>query len=209
MAVSFTNLKLSVNKAVNTFEFNGTKIEVLKYLPIEDKKDLIQVAMQKSYENGLYNDILLDIYFHLNLVYLYTNLNITEKQREDEPKLFDKIESSGLMAAILGAMEESEYEYLRNSLDIAVKNQMKYKNSAAAVLQSIIQDLPANAAAAADIVNGWDPEKFQSVQDMVNLARQTGMNPPLPSVESTDEAPAASSEDKVVSFLEEQAKLEE
>ena len=71
--VSFTNLKLSVDKSVNTFDFNGTKIDVLKYLPVEDKKDLVQIAMQKSFEDGLYNNMLLDVYFHLNLVYLYTN----------------------------------------------------------------------------------------------------------------------------------------
>ena len=202
-SVSFTNLKLTVDKSVNTFDFNGVKIEVLKYLPIEDKKDLIQIAMQKSYEDGLYNDILLDVYFHLNIIYLYTNLNITDKQKEDEFKLFDKINSGGLMNAILDAMDEDEYEYLRNSLEKSVADQMQYKNSAAAVLQSVIQDLPANAAAAADIVNNWDASKFQSVQDMVNLARQTGMNPALP---QTTVVPTSA--ENVVSFLEEQAKQE-
>lgn len=203
--VSFTNLKLSVDKSVNTFEYNGTKIEVLKYLPIEDKKDLVQIAMQKSFEDGLYNNMLLDVYFHLNIVYLYSNLNITEKQKEDEFKLFDKLESSGLMDMILGNMDEDEYKYLYDSLERAVDNHMKYKNSAAAVVQSVIQDLPANAAAAADIVNNWDAEKFQSVQDMVNLARQTGMNPEIPSPIVQNEADAANN---VVDFLEEQAKQE-
>jgi len=203
--VSFTNLKLSVDKSVNTFEYNGTKIEVLKYLPIEDKKDLVQIAMQKSFEDGLYNNMLLDVYFHLNIVYLYSNLNITEKQKEDEFKLFDKLESSGLMDMILGNMDEDEYKYLYDSLERAVDNHMKYKNSAAAVVQSVIQDLPANAAAAADIVNNWDAEKFQSVQDMVNLARQTGMNPEIPSPVVQNEADAANN---VVDFLEEQAKQE-
>ena len=83
-------------------------------------------------------------------------------------------------------------------------NFLKYKNSAAAVVQSFVQDLPANAAAAADIVNNWDAEKFQSVQDMVQLARQTGMNPSIP--ESVNEAEPA--EAKLVNFLEEQAKLD-
>ena len=90
-SVSFTNLKLTVDKSVNTFDFNGAKIEVLKYLPIEDKKDLVQIAMQKSFEDGLYNNMLLDVYFHLNIVDLYSNLNITDKQKEDEFKLFDKL----------------------------------------------------------------------------------------------------------------------
>ena len=202
--VSFNNLKLSANKEVKIAEFNNTKIEVLQYLPIEDKNDLIQITMQKSFMDGYFNEILLDAYFHLNIIYLYTNLNITEKQREDELKLYDKIYSSGLMAAVLEQLPEDEYKYLYDVLQEQVDNFLKYKNSAAAVVQSFIQDLPANAAAAADIVNNWDADKFQSVQDMVQLARQTGMNPPIP--ESVETATPA--EANLVNFLEEQAKLE-
>ena len=202
--VSFNNLKLSANKEVKIAEFNNTKIEVLQYLPIEDKNDLIQITMQKSFMDGYFNEILLDTYFHLNIIYLYTNLNITEKQREDELKLYDKIYSSGLMAAVLEQLPEDEYKYLYDVLQEQVDNFLKYKNSAAAVMQSFIQDLPANAAAAADIVNNWDADKFQSVQDMVQLARQTGMNPPIP--ESVETATPA--EANLVNFLEEQAKLE-
>jgi hypothetical protein len=202
--VSFNNLKLSANKEIKIAEFNNTKIEVLQYLPIEDKNDLIQITMQKSFMDGYFNEILLDAYFHLNIIYLYTNLNITEKQREDELKLYDKIYSSGLMAAILKQLPEDEYKYLYDVLQEQVDNFLKYKNSAAAVMQSFIQDLPANAAAAADIVNNWDADKFQSVQDMVQLARQTGMNPPIP--ESVETATPA--EANLVNFLEEQAKLE-
>ena len=202
--VSFNNLKLSTNKEVKIAEFNNTKIEVLQYLPVEDKNDLIQITMQKSFMDGYFNEILLDAYFHLNIIYLYTNLNITEKQREDELKLYDKIYSSGLMAAVLSQISEDEYNYLYSALKSQTENFLKYKNSAAAVVQSFIQDLPANAAAAADIVNNWDAEKFQSVQDMVQLARQTGMNPSIP--ESVNEA--APAEAKLVNFLEEQAKLD-
>lgn len=202
--VSFNNLKLSTNKEVKIAEFNNTKIEVLQYLPVEDKNDLIQITMQKSFMDGYFNEILLDAYFHLNIIYLYTNLNITEKQREDELKLYDKIYSSGLLEVILEQLPEDEYKYLFNMLQEQTKDFLTYKNSAAAVVQSFIQDLPANAAAAADIVNNWDADKFQSVQDIVQLARQTGMNPPIPESAET----AAPAETNLVNFLEEQAKLE-
>ena len=181
--VSFTNLKLNINKDVNIVDFNGTKIEVLQYLPIEDKKDLVQIALQKSYEDGIYNDILLDIYFHLNIVYLYTNLNITDKQKEDEFKLYDKIKSSGLLDVILDGVDDMEYKYLYDSLEKAVTDHMAYKNSAAGVVQNIIQDLPGNAAAAAEFINSFDAEKYQNVQDMIRMAQSSGMTPPAPAPE--------------------------
>ena len=39
--VSYASLKLALDKNVNTFDFNGTQIEVKRYLPIEDKMDLV------------------------------------------------------------------------------------------------------------------------------------------------------------------------
>ena len=85
--VSYANLKLKVDTSVDTFDFNNQTIEVLKYLPIEDKYDLIMITLQKAEEDGIYNDIKLDMYFHLNLVYMYTILSFTEKQKENEAKI--------------------------------------------------------------------------------------------------------------------------
>ena len=41
--VSYANLKLKVDTSINTFDFEGNKIEVLKYLPIEDKYDFTKL----------------------------------------------------------------------------------------------------------------------------------------------------------------------
>ena len=63
--ISYANLKLKVDKSVETFDFNENKIEVLRYLPIEDKRDLISIVCQNAEENGIYNSLLIDTYFHL------------------------------------------------------------------------------------------------------------------------------------------------
>lgn len=202
--VEYNDLKLNINDLVQTFDFHNQSIEVKQYLPINDKKDLIQIALQKSEENGVYNQILLDVYFNLNLVYLYTNIEIAADLRGDEFQLYDEICSSGLLDLIIGSMNADEYDYLYKMMSEAIADHMNYKNSAAAVLQSIIQDLPANAAAAADIINNWDSSKFESVQDMLAMAKQTGMSPSIPEPQADMDSNA-----NVVSFLEEQAQLDQ
>lgn len=188
--VSFTNLKLKVNTEVNTFQFgeNKTKIEVLKYLPIEDKNDLIHIALQNAEEDGIYNDILLEMYFNLYIIYFYTNINFTDKQKEDPAKLYDQMQSNGLITSVIEAMDNDEYANLLTSLEVIRDANLTYKNTAGAVLQTIIQDLPRNAAAAAEIVNNLNPENFKEVQRLAQLANNTGMN-----------------NDKVVQFLQAQA----
>lgn len=189
--VSFTNLKLKVNSEVNTFQFgeNKTKIEVLKYLPIEDKNDLIHIALQNAEEDGIYNDILLEMYFNLYIIYFYTNINFTDKQKEDPAKLYDQMQSNGLITSVIEAMDNDEYANLLTSLEVIRDANLTYKNTAGAVLQTIIQDLPRNAAAAAEIVNNWNPENFKEVQRLAQLANDTGIN----------------NDSKVVKFLQAQA----
>lgn len=171
MKVSYANMKLKTDKSVKTFDFEGNKIEILNYLPIENKYDLIMITLQKSEEDRIiYNPLKLDIYFHLHLIYMYSNLSFTDKQKEDELKLYDCLKSSGLMDLCIEAIEEDEYSYLFEMIQNTVDNYMTYRNTAAAVLQSIIQDLPKNAQAAADIVNSFDKNKFKEVVDFAEYA---------------------------------------
>ena len=67
-------------------------------------------------------------------------------------------------------MQESEYNELFNYITEIMRNTLTYKNTAGAVLQSIIQDLPKNAQAAAEIVNSFDPKQYQAVVDFATAA---------------------------------------
>lgn len=163
--VSYASLKLKVNIDVNTFDFNGATIEVLKYLPVQDKYDLITIALQKAEQNGIYNELKLDMYFHLYLVYLYTNLSFTEKQKEDECKIFDCLTSNGFIEAFLGVMEETEYSELWDMMNIMKDSMLVFKNSAGAVIQSFVNDLPTKAESVAAIVDSFDPQKYKNVID--------------------------------------------
>ena len=168
--VSYTNLKLKTKEEIKEFDFNGSKIEVLQYLPLQDKIDLIDITCQKAREDRLYSPIKIDAYFHLHLVYLYTNLTFTEKQREDEYKLYDCLMSNGLIDGVLMNMNKKEYESLLNLLNQKIEDELKYNTTAAAILNQLITDLPKNAEAAKKIMDEFDPKKYQAVVDFATAA---------------------------------------
>ena len=168
--VSYANLKLKTVDEVKVFDFNGTKIEVKQYLPIEDKYDLVMVTLQKSLEDGIYNPIKIDMYFHLNMVYMYTNLSFTDKQKENEMKIYDCLESNFFINAMLAEIPEEEYTNLYEYMQDIIGDTLNYKNTAGAVIQSFINDLPKNAEIASNIVDSFDKDKYKEVIEFAKYA---------------------------------------
>lgn len=161
--ISYASLKLKTDVSVKEFDFNGNKYEVLNYLPISDKHSLINITLQKSREDNFYNALKIDMYFHLHLIYMYSNLVFTDKQKEDEEKIYDCLKSNGLLDKILEEIPENEYEDLLHFMEEEINNEMKYNTTTAALIGKFITDLPTQAQAAMDIVNNFDKTKFEEV----------------------------------------------
>lgn len=164
--------KLELAKVTDLIEmdWNGNKINITKYLPIEDKYDIVMITLQKSLENGIYNPIKLDMFFHLNLVYMYTNLVFTEEEQENETKLYDEMKSSGFMDKFLTYIDPVDYTEMQEDIDNIAELMMNYNCTAASVIRNLIDDLPANAEAAQSIVENFNPEKYQAVIDFAKAA---------------------------------------
>lgn len=169
--MKYSDMDLKINNKTNTVQINDNlTIEVLQYLPIEDKIDLIEIALQKAEEGGIYNELKLDMYFNLYLVYMYSNLEFTDEEKEDEYKLYNELESNEIINHVIAGMDEVEYQHLLDYLHIMQVNNEHYKSSVSALLQTVIHDLPKNAEAAANIVDNFDPEKYKNVVDFAKAA---------------------------------------
>ena len=166
--VTYASLKLKNKNEVETIDFEGHKIEILQYLPIEDKYSLVNVTLQKAKEGSIYNPVKIDWFFHLNLVYMYSNITFTDKQREDEAKLYDMLTSNGLMNAIINKIPDEEYQTLFNYISSLISDTLNYKNSLSGTISELVESLPDRAKQAEEIVNNFDKEKFQEV---INFAK--------------------------------------
>ena len=141
--VSFKNLGLKVDQGVKVITFNEQEIEVKQYLPVNDKLELISRVINKASandDNNFVNPVKIDMFFALEIIYTYTNLNITDKQKEDELKLFDTVLSSGLYHAVQDALPISEYSRIYSGLMDSVEAIYNYRNSVLGILDTISQD---------------------------------------------------------------------
>ena len=101
---------------------------------------------------------------------MYTDIVFTDKQKEDEVKLYDTLESNGLITEVVKNIPEEEYNKLFEYMDELIKLNMTYKQSAGALISSFINDLPKQAETAAKIVEQFDASQFQQVLDFAKAA---------------------------------------
>ena len=173
--VSFGTLKLKKQETTTTIKIADKDIEVLNYLPIEDKYDLIQATLQQSVEGIGFNEILIEMNFYLNVVFLYSNISFTETQKEDRYKLYDILESNGIINEIVNAIPVQEFKNLMDSFDLEKKRVGRENRSSAGILNNIISKLPNKAQETSDILKNIN---FEDMKDVVNFANELGINIP-------------------------------
>lgn len=140
---TFAKLGLTKNIEVKTFTYNNQEIEVKQYLPIQDRLELIgnvvnQVLATDS--NKFPNWLKLYMFLDLEIVFKYTNLTFTDKQKEDLPKLYDLLAGAGIFDTLHSVMPKNEYINLTMECEEALKGIHEYKNSAYGILETISQD---------------------------------------------------------------------
>lgn len=142
--ISYT--KLGINKEelnkVQTVEYNGQTIEVKQYLPVIEKSELITRVLNNSVDenNGYYNLLKMDMYLALEIVYAYSNISFTEKQKEDPAKLYDMLNASRVLNLIIGLVPEGEFYYLNKTVHEMANNIVAYRNSAMGIMERITTD---------------------------------------------------------------------
>lgn len=159
----------SIDKTNKVINFNGTDIEIVPYLSINDKYDLIMITLQKAFDKNVYNPFKIDIYFDLNVIYLYTNIVFDNEDRLDEAALYDTLNRSGLIAAVKAEIDSEELEYLKDCIYQLSKIITKYRNTFGAVVGGFIEQLPANMEKAKEIIGEFDLDKYK---DFLNMASQ-------------------------------------
>lgn len=136
--INFKDMGLEPIKDYETITVNNNEITVISYLPENEKYDLIMITLQKSYENGIYNPVLLNRYLLLNIIYSYTGIVFTDEDRADEAELFDILYTNGIIDNVLEVIGPDELESLTQLLYATKEEMIKYNLSIGGFLTGTI-----------------------------------------------------------------------
>ena len=144
--VPFSKLQASVDGcSIKTFFYdksgNEVYYEVKHYLPFKEKLEMItKIVNQSVDDNGFYNPMRVKLYTVLEVVFAYTNLSFTEKQKEDPFKLYDLLVSTGIFMNVLKEIAEHDWTDIQDNIKTTIDNIYNYRNSIYGILNSISQD---------------------------------------------------------------------
>ena len=91
-------------------------------------------------ENNFPNPIKIEVIGTLEIIMAYTNISFTEKQKEDVAKLYDLLDSNGVVNTIIAAIPEEEYNFVIDGIDDTIEAVYAYQNSILGILESVSQD---------------------------------------------------------------------
>jgi hypothetical protein len=139
--LAFSKLGLKSDNQVVELHINEQVIEVKQYLPVNDKLGLISRVINLSADqNNFANPVKVEVFGALEIIQAYTNLSFTEKQKEDVCKLYDLLESNGIIDKVINAIPKKEYDFLLDGINESIKAVYAYRNSVMGIMEIVSQD---------------------------------------------------------------------
>lgn len=139
--IPFTKLQLKKINESKEFTYNDQVIIVKQYLPIQEKLALIsRVINAAADEYNFTNPVKLDMYLALEIVFTYTNISFTEKQKEDIAKLFDLLDENKFFDKVIELIPEEEYSTLWEGVVELSESIYAYQTSVLGILDTVNRD---------------------------------------------------------------------
>lgn len=140
--VTYTKLGLKPNfDEIAVIHCGNEQIEVKQFLPLEKKLEVLTSIINNSIdERGFYNTARIDFNIKMEMLYAYTNIKFTDKQKENSMKLYDNFVVSGLMKQIWDLIPQDDRNWFEKHTNESIVSIMNYRNSVYGILDSLQTD---------------------------------------------------------------------
>ena len=141
--VPFSKLKCKINEDIKELKLSDDiTIEVKQYLPIQEKLKLIGRVVELAHEEdyNYSNPVKANVFTELEIVFAYTNLSFTDKQKEEPAKLYDLLVSSGTLNEILITIPMDEVTMICDAVSNSIESVYQYQNSLIGMVDNIMNN---------------------------------------------------------------------
>jgi len=168
-------MKYSINNAIpndKEIEVGKLKIKVKQFLSTEEKKNLLEMVMQKADGGTVMTDLITSAVFEVYLILKYTDLEISDEDKADILALYDSLEKDGIIKAVIDAMPAKDYSDLLELLSSMVDDYTVYRNSARGFIDKFLAFAPDATDKFNKALESLDLDKMENV---VSIAKSSGL----------------------------------
>lgn len=140
--IPFSKFGLKKHNEIKTINIYNQDIEILQYLPIQEKLNLITRVISIANDNSkdFYNPGQVAVIFKLEVIKAYTNISFTKNQLDNFTNTFDLLESNDMFKIIMDAIPDTEVDSLTSWLIETISSLYEYNMSAYGILNSLRDD---------------------------------------------------------------------
>ena len=147
--------------------YDGQTFNVRSWIPMEDKLALIGNSINASIDdNTFYNPARLHIFYVMNMVKEYTDIDFKEM---NIMYAYDLLDVSGLWDIIEKYIDENEINFIKQNIKETITNIYAYKNSVLGMIDAMNQkseDLKVDGEALQKVIG--DPENLTLVKQILD-----------------------------------------
>lgn len=147
--------------------YDGQTFNVRQWIPMEDKLALIGNIINASIDdNTFYNPARLHIFYVMNMVKEYTDIDFKEM---NIMYAYDLLDVSGLWDIIEKYIDENEINFIKQNIKETITNIYAYKNSVLGMIDAMNQkseDLKVDGEALQKVIG--DPENLTLVKQILD-----------------------------------------
>ena len=147
--------------------YDGQTFSVRSWIPMEDKLALIGNIINASIDdNTFYNPARLHIFYVMNMVKEYTDIDFKEM---NIMYAYDLLDVSGLWDIIEKYIDENEINFIKQNIKETITNIYAYKNSVLGMIDAMNQkseDLKVDGEALQKVIG--DPENLTLVKQILD-----------------------------------------
>ena len=136
--------------------------KVKPYLSVEDRTQIIQLAVQEAWEDDHVNDVKMEAYANVFAIMYCTSIEFTDEEKADPIKIYDNLQNAGLLEKIVETLPQYwNSDYVNSLIDA--------KSGFIGWLNRLAENLPTYVEQLQDTLQNLPPE----VLDKINLPQKS------------------------------------
>lgn len=137
--MDFNTLNLEVVSSSKEVKYGEHTLNVLQYLPQNEKGLLAQFVLESALDvgSGTFSPIRLETYFIIGLAKWYAGIEFDLEDLQDAGKLYDKLETNGFSQLLRDNIPQAEYDYMQHIITETALDMAKFNCSIAGLISSM------------------------------------------------------------------------